>query len=41
MVVFFEQETIDNTKNLDKAKTSLSNLVDLTPISNTSNVETN
>jgi hypothetical protein len=44
-VVFFEKETIENVQNLDKAKTSSRNYVDLTPISkinqNTQNTETN
>jgi hypothetical protein len=39
---FFEQETIENVQNLDKAKTFSRNFIDLTPIStNNLNIETN
>jgi hypothetical protein len=41
-VVFFEQEIIENVQNLDKAKTSSKNFIDLTLIStNNLNIKTN
>lgn len=41
-VVFFEKEIIENVWNLNKAKTSSNNFVDLTPTSNNNlNTETN
>jgi hypothetical protein len=41
-MVFFEQKTIENVQNLDKAKIASRNFIDLTPIStNNLNTETN